>query len=197
LARRAHIGIVRTEAEQAQLVVARAIAGQETAREEIARRAFRIALRTATAALGSRSDAADVAGDVTVDVLTSLQHLRQPASFDAWVHRITVRRTLRGFRRRRDQIAGEFPDDAQMSDELGADAIALRDAIRLALERLPPRQRLAMALRYVHDLKEAEVAAALGCRTGTAAALLSRARQTLRGDPQLADFDPALNGEHQ
>jgi RNA polymerase sigma-70 factor (ECF subfamily) len=178
------------------LVVVRAVAGQETAREEIARRAFRIALRTATATLGSRPDAADVAGDVTADVLAGLGRLREPASFDAWVHRITARRTLRALRRRSEQSACDLPDDAWASAGLGTDeAIALREVMRRALEQLPPRQRLAMALRYVHDLKEAEVAAALGCRNGTAAALLSRARETLRLDPLLADFDPAPCGE--
>ncbi len=180
-----------------QLLVARAAAGDAGARAEVAQRAFRNALRTATATLGSRKDAADIAGDVTVDVLNGLRKLRDPARFDAWVHRITARHTLRSFRRsRHEQLQSDLPDDIWIGSSSGhEDTLALREAMRRAMASLPPRQRLAMALRYVHDLKEADVAAALGCRSGTAAALLSRARETLRRDPQLSDFDPSLNGE--
>jgi RNA polymerase sigma factor (sigma-70 family) len=180
-----------------QLIVARAAQGDLGAREAVAERAFRIALRTAAATLGSRKDAADIAGDVTVDVLNGLRKLRDPARFDAWVHRITVRHTLRFFRRgRHEQLRSELPDDLWIDTYIEhEDAFALREAMRRAMASLPPRQRLAMALCYVHDLKEDDVAAALGCRSGTAAALLSRARETLRRDPHLADFDPSPNGE--
>jgi RNA polymerase sigma factor (sigma-70 family) len=178
-------------------MVARAVEGDVGAREEVATRAFRLALRTATATLGDRDAAADIAGDVTVDVLNGLRKLRDPGRFDAWVHRITVRHTLRFFRRGlHEQLRGEMPDDVGIEANADReDAFALHEAMRQAMARLPPRQRLAMALRYVHDLKEDDVAAALGCRSGTAAALLSRARATLRCDPHLADFDPSLNGE--
>jgi RNA polymerase sigma factor (sigma-70 family) len=169
------LGHVTTREEQGwQLVVERAAAGDVGAREDVAQRAFRNALRTATATLGSRKDAADIAGDVTVDVLRGLHTLRDPARFDAWVHRITARHTMRFFRRsRREQLRSELPDDLWKGTSAEPeDALALREAMRRAMASLPPRQRLAMALRYVHDLKEADVAAALGCRNGTAAALL-------------------------
>ena len=69
--------------------------------------------------------------------------------------------------------------------------LSARQALAAALAQLPPRQRLALALRYVHDLSDAEIAAALGCRVGTAHALLSRARAALRQDPLLAELAPA------
>ncbi len=188
---------MRSEAEpDPYLVVTRAVAGDGAAREEVARRAFRSALRTATATLGSRADASDIAGDVTTEVLRNLKRLRDPARFDAWVHRITARLVLRASRRGAGRMLAELPDDlAATFDAEAGDAIALRESMRRALANLPPRQRLAMALRYVHDLTEPEVAAVLGCRSGTAASLLSRARATLRSDPLLAEFDPSPTGE--
>lgn len=42
---------------------------------------------------------------------------------------------------------------------------------------------MALVLRYVHDLNDREIAAALGCRRGTANALLSRGRAGLRNCP--------------
>ena len=50
------------------------------------------------------------------------------------------------------------------------------------LAGLPPRQRAALTLRYVHDLPDAAIARALGCRTGTVRSLLSRGRAALRDE---------------
>jgi DNA-directed RNA polymerase specialized sigma24 family protein len=53
---------------------------------------------------------------------------------------------------------------------------------------------VALALRYVHDLSDAEIATALGCRKGSVHALLSRGRRSLRYDPQLAEIALAFKG---
>jgi RNA polymerase sigma-70 factor (sigma-E family) len=50
-----------------------------------------------------------------------------------------------------------------------------------ALEELPPRQRVALVLRYFEDLNEAEVAAHMGCSVGTVKSTTSRALDRLRG----------------
>jgi RNA polymerase sigma factor (sigma-70 family) len=49
-----------------------------------------------------------------------------------------------------------------------------------ALAALPARQRAAIVLRYVEDLSERDIAAALKCRPGTVKSMLSRARDLLR-----------------
>jgi DNA-directed RNA polymerase specialized sigma24 family protein len=54
-----------------------------------------------------------------------------------------------------------------------------------ALQRLPPRERIALILRYVHDLSDEEIAAALQCRRGTVGSLLSRGREHLRQTPEI------------
>ena len=83
--------------------------GDDNATEELARAASRLALRTAAALLGSREEAGEVAQDVAVDVLGSLGKLREPAAFNAWVHRITVRHALRRLKKRRGAGAAETP----------------------------------------------------------------------------------------
>jgi RNA polymerase sigma factor (sigma-70 family) len=176
--------------------------GDPAAAEALARRATRLAQRTAAALLESREEAADIAQDVAVDTLRSLGKLRDPEAFDAWVHRITVRHALRRLQRRRRAWAHETPlallpeaGEPAVPEEVDRDAvIATRQALAAALPELPPRQRLALAFRYVHDLSDAEIAGALGCRKGTVHALLSRARQTLRRDPRLAEVALAFEG---
>lgn len=173
--------------------------------EPLARRALRISLRTASALMRSREDAADVAQEVAVDVLSSLGKLRDPEAFDAWVHRITVRHAMRRLKKERRARKIEAPL-ALLDEEglLGAipnsdidSKLAARQALVKALSRLPARQRMALALRYVHDLSDAEIAAALGCRVGTVHALLSRGRKALREDHQLVEVSLDLKeGNH-
>lgn len=176
--------------------------GDARAAEVLARRATRLALRTAAALLESREEAADIAQDVAVDALRSLGKLRDPEAFDAWVHRITVRHALRRLKRSRKARQVETPlallaDTAEPAVPQHADRdalIAARQALATALSKLPPKQRVALALRYVHDLSDAEIAAALGCREGTVHALLSRGRQALRRDAQLVEVALAFKG---
>jgi RNA polymerase sigma-70 factor (ECF subfamily) len=170
-------------------------------RDQAARRALTIALRTAAAIMGSRDEAADVAQDVTVDVLRSLDRLRDPQAFDAWVHRITVRHTLRAVRKRRLSDRMTLPwaltcetEDVSLVDVDHDLLIGARAALAQALTTLPPRQRAALILRYVHDLTDRQIAEALGCRRGTVNALLSRARAALRQAHALEDLISAMGG---
>lgn len=170
----------------------------ETERERLVARAMTIALRTAAGIMGSRDAAADIAQDVGLDVLRSLDSLRDPAAFDGWVRRIAVRHTLRALRRQRGGpiavgLGADWDFDALPAEEIDRDlAIAARGALAQALSTLPPRQRVAIVLRYVHDLPDREIATAMGCRRGTVNALLSRARKALRGSPVLQDLFSAM-----
>ncbi len=182
--------------------VGRFRAGDRDAAESLARRALRMSLRTASALMRSREDAADIAQEVAVDVLGSLGRLRDPGAFDAWVHRITVRHAMRRLRKDRRARSAETPLallDVELLRETAQDDIdfklAARQALVDALSRLPARQRMALALRYVHDLPDAEIAAALGCRPGTVHALLSRGRRSLREDRQLVEVALDLKEE--
>jgi RNA polymerase sigma factor (sigma-70 family) len=162
-------------------------AGQPRAEEWLARRATGLALRTAAAVLSDRDQAGDVAQEVAVEVLCSLGRLRDPEAFDAWVHRIAVRRAGRALRRRRRRAQQEValgnlaePDEPVSQRRDLGEVLALRQELQSGLAMLPVRQQLALVLRYVHDLSDEDIAAALGCRPGTVHALLSRGRVALR-----------------
>ena len=128
-----------------------------------------------------------MAQDVAVEVLRSLGRLRDPEAFDAWVHRIAVRRAGRALgnrrQRARQEVALDGPDAAGQLAEEQCDldgVLAARQELQRGLAQLPVKQQLALVLRYVHDLSDDEIAAALGCRPGTVHALLSRGRVGLR-----------------
>jgi RNA polymerase sigma factor (sigma-70 family) len=67
--------------------------------------------------------------------------------------------------------------------------VALRIALVTTMVGLPRRQREAVALRYLADLREVDVAAAMGVTPGAVKRHLSRGlaklRTSLGGDPEL------------
>jgi RNA polymerase sigma factor (sigma-70 family) len=62
-----------------------------------------------------------------------------------------------------------------------------RSALIAALQRLGPRQRAVVVLRYWMGLTEAEAAIALDCSVGTVKSQASRALATLRQSAELVD----------
>jgi len=151
------------------------LAPPSTAEERLVARALTIGRQTALGVLGDREAAADVAQDVALTALEKAGSVRDPRALDAWLHRVAVRRALRESKRTR----------ARREAEIRAHRVAEHDPAAGLLDLLaglPPRQRAALTLRYVHDLPDAAIAKALGCRTGTVRSLLSRGREALRQD---------------
>jgi RNA polymerase sigma-70 factor (ECF subfamily) len=151
--------------------------------QEVLNRALRVGLRTALGVLGDREAAAEVAQEVAIVAYRRHTSLRDPRALDAWLYRTAVRAALREAKRSRTRRDAER---AAARPETAHDADALAAAQLLA--GLPPRQRAALTLRYVHDLDDHAIATALGCRRGTVRSLLSRGLSTLReqADPEEA-----------
>ncbi len=149
------------------------LAPPTTANERLVVRALTIGRRTALGVLGDREAAADVAQE---DALIALQKAGGVRDLDPWLHKVAVRRALKEARRNRDRRDAEARAHVQAPDD-----DPLTGALEL-LDGLPPRQRAALTLRYVHDLPDAAIAKALGCRTGTVRSLLSRGREALRSE---------------
>ncbi|HEX3005713.1 MAG TPA: SigE family RNA polymerase sigma factor [Angustibacter sp.] len=83
-------------------------------------------------------------------------------------------------------------DDASLPARRGPeDDVTTRVTLRAALDRLTPKQRAVLVLRYYEDLTEPQVAQVLGVGVGT---VKSQARHALRRlrelAPELADLDP-------
>lgn len=135
--------------------------------------------------LGDPGLAEELVMDVFAGLLRNVTGLRDPAAIGGYlrqgvVNRVRSRRsggwreqqTLLRLRGRRTQV-----DVADPAGQYGEEQRVLA-----AVGRLPLRQRIAIVLRYYADLTEPEIAAALGCATGTVKSQLSRARSTLARD---------------
>jgi RNA polymerase sigma-70 factor (sigma-E family) len=98
----------------------------------------------------------------------------------AYLRRAVVNQVRGGFRRlavRRRHDATLRPPEPVPS---GDDRYAEQQRLRVALLALPPRQRAAVALRFLDDCSEAETAALLGVSTGAVKAYTSRGLDRLR-----------------
>jgi RNA polymerase sigma-70 factor (ECF subfamily) len=101
-----------------------------------------------------------------------------------WLHQVTYRLCIDHLRRRRrsetiDVADAEIEDESPRPDAglLRAEDVRM---VRAALERLPERQRSALALFHFQELSQAEAAAVMGIGESAFESLLARARRRLR-----------------
>ncbi|MFE2613057.1 SigE family RNA polymerase sigma factor [Micromonospora chalcea] len=140
-------------------------------------------LRAAYLICGNRHQAEDLLQDALLKLA-----LRWPSVRDgdpaAYVRAILYRDAVSWWRRRRREWLSAYPPDRPDAD---GDP-ALRLTVRAALDRLPPRQRAVVVLRYFEDLTEVATAEALGVTVGT---VKSQCHDALR---RLRDVVPAPGG---
>lgn len=132
--------------------------------------AYRLALRL----LGSPAEAEDVAAEAVARALVRWERIGDLPYREAWVARVATNLAIDQLRRRRAPQAAVEPG----ADP--TDATALRLALGAALAALPRRQREVIALRYLVDLEEQDVARALGISINSVKKHASRGRAALR-----------------
>lgn len=127
---------------------------------------------------GNDHDAWDLTQDCLVRVGMRWSRVDPDGNPGAYARTCLVRLNLNRLRRiRREWLTSEPPATAVVADEgAGVDAAWLDDALRA----LPPRQRTAVALRYLQDMSLAQIAEAMGSSEGTVKSQLSRGLQRLR-----------------
>ena len=153
--------------------------GFDLAFDALATIAYRVAFRV----LGDRAEAEDITQET---LARALVHWAGIASYaEAWTAR-TASNLAIGVWRKRTRTP-RLPRSAESTpDVLPLDRIELV----AHLARLPRRQRQVVVLRYLADLPEATVAAALGCSTGTVKQHASRGLGALR-----LGLAPTLEGD--
>jgi RNA polymerase sigma-70 factor (ECF subfamily) len=120
--------------------------------------------------LRNESDARDALQETFAAAWQSLPTLRQPARFWPWLVAIAAHKAADVLRARRP---------ASELDEIASSSIDDSVEIREALDRLPPRFREVLLLRFGLELTEHEVADVLGVRVGTVKSRSARARKAL------------------
>jgi RNA polymerase sigma-70 factor (sigma-E family) len=103
-----------------------------------------------------------------------------PNELQAYVRRSVVNAVISEKRRSWARLlrSTPVPEGVEATDEHGR--VDDRDALRRLLQDLPPRQRVAVVLRYYAGLSEAETAETMHCSVGNVKALASRGLGALR-----------------
>jgi RNA polymerase sigma-70 factor (ECF subfamily) len=185
------------EAAELNPLAARLADGDPWAVRDLVERHYAGLYRYAFAMLRSEQAAEDAVQDAFERALTALGRYPEERirvmTLRAWLYRITLNVVRNRLRRNREVVVGEDP--GTLLGIPGAGVGERREDVMdvlAALERLPERQRVALALRYLQDLPYAEICAATGWPEGTAKTLVRRGLARLRnllavGDTESGD----------
>ncbi len=134
---------------------------------------FPRAVRLATRLLGDRAAAEDVAAEALARAYARWRKVGPLPYRDGWVLKVTTNLAIDRLRRRSPEV---WPEPAGDFEE----GVELRLALNAALLTLAPRQRQAIALRYLGGLSDKEVAQALGISLGSVKTHIHRGLRGLR-----------------
>jgi len=127
--------------------------------------------------------AQDAVQEALISAWRDVRSLRDPAAWEAWLHRLTVWACYRVARkeRRRNVIELQVVADRRASEAHDhSDAVVERDLLTRGLSDLPIDQRAVIVLHFYLDRPATEVAEILGIPVGTAKSRLQRGLAALR-----------------
>ena len=144
-------------------------------------------LRSAYLVAWDFAEAEDLVQDCLFQIARRWPRVRKMEHRAAYARTVLIHLALDGGRRRNRRRAELGPAAAglisEREDEAAVRVLGRVDAstdLLRALGELPPRQRVALVLRYFEDLSEAQVATVMGCSVGTVKSTTSRALDRLR-----------------
>lgn len=142
------------------------------------------------------ADAEDVAQEVFVEILQSIDQFRRDASLSTWIYRVAVTRSLDflrkknrkkrlghlkqmlGFHAEENEIAFEPEDHSEPTEALERQERAA--VLARAVSALPENQRIAITLNQYEGLSYAAVADIMTTSVSAVESLLFRAKKNLR-----------------
>lgn len=177
------------------------VSGEPWALTEAWYRFAPMVLRTAEAALGSRSESEDLTQEIFCRLYVQVKNLRELASLRSFVYSIAIR-TLKSqlrYRRLRAWLSFRRPETLVDACHTTPD-VEGRDHLRrfyALLDRLSPRDRLVFVLRRVESLTVEEIAARLDLSPSTVKRSMAHASERLtawvNADPGLAGLTDPKN----
>ncbi|MGZ6996009.1 MAG: sigma-70 family RNA polymerase sigma factor, partial [Acidimicrobiia bacterium] len=134
-------------------------------------------LRTVSLAVGDRGRAEEATQEAFARAFRKWRTVSRMSRPAAWVYIVALNSERSRFRRDR-RLRYDTTTEGSAPDTVGA--TVARVVVEQLLDRLPPRQRAAVVLRYLGDLTVPEVARALHCAEGTVKSALHDALGNLR-----------------
>jgi RNA polymerase sigma-70 factor (sigma-E family) len=136
--------------------------------------------RAAYLMVGDVGLAQDLVQEALVKTCGAWSRLRDPRAAEAYTRRVIATTAMSWFRRRAwsaERPSGPPPETPVPGH---ADGVTTRTWMWQCLLQLPPRQRVAIVLRFYEDLTEAQTAEAMNCAVGTVKSQVSAGLAKLR-----------------
>ncbi len=164
-------------------IVAALKGGSSTAAEELVRLYGNRLLRSAFLLCGNEADAQDLVQDTLIVAVRSVRRFRGQSALYTWLHGILLNLTRRFHRKRKRLVyMDELPrqDKSEPGTPSRLDVQGASSALREAMEKLSPRHREVIVLRYFEGMKMLEIARHMGVTKGTVGSRLHYATRRLR-----------------
>jgi RNA polymerase sigma-70 factor (sigma-E family) len=130
-----------------------------------------------------RAAAEDLAQETLIRVGLAWPRVRRDGNPVGYAQRTMVNLFLNRRRRRIDIPVEIVPESGHEDDRLAA--VDAASTVRRMLAVLPPKQRTAIALRYLADMPDDEIGRLLGCSPQTVRSQVSRGLAALREHPAI------------
>lgn len=187
------------QAKDAELVF-RCLEGDTDAYAALVERYQTAVYATAHYYAGRYGAAEDIAQEAFWAAYKSLSRLKDPERFGAWLKEITTRTAANWLRRNGPRIQNETPlprrrtlsiEDARRGPDGALERREQYERVQRAIDALPERYRLPVALRYMQELSYEEISRFTGESRDEVRGILHRAgrqlRDTLLGPEQRKD----------
>jgi RNA polymerase sigma-70 factor (ECF subfamily) len=133
---------------------------------------------------GDTNAANDVSQQIFLKLITAIGQFRGDSAFTTWLYRLVVNACIDEQRKRRRFLPfGESTPMSRIEDRRPQEKryarLEVADSVQAAIQKLTPKLRLPILLKYVEGLSYDEIAEVLGCSKGTVASRLNRGHQSL------------------
>lgn len=164
-----------------------AVAGDREAFSLLVERHQRTVFQLCYRFVGRQEEARDLAQDVFVRAWRGLRGFKEQSAFSTWLYRIGVNVCLNRVTAKAPRLDAMEPlDEAARADTRtedpseGIDRSRRAALVRIAIAKLPPKQRATLVLRVYHELPHERIAEILGSSVGASKANFFHALANLK-----------------
>jgi len=179
-------------------LVIKAQQGDQTALNDLISACYQDLYYYAYKTAGSEDLAADVTQESCLEIITTLDKLREPGAFTVWARRIVYHRCAKYFRDNREVLLEENEDGETLLDRLPDENPGslpeqiqedkeFKQLMQQMLDSLPAQQRSALLLYYYEHLSVGQIAQIQNTTEGTVKSRLNYGRKAMK--TQVEDYE--------